>query len=636
MALKNIFSNKMLFGPYIAMSTVMISLFYLLLMLIEQTTAARGVVFQGLNFLLMVGVFICFLICFLVVLYVNAFLIKQRTQELGLYNIIGVEKKSLVLLVSLETFIVFLLSFALGIGVGLLLSKLIYLLMLQLIRISTPLIFNLNVGSIYITFFVFLCIFIAAILRTAFQMRKFKPIEILREKDKGEESPKFKLLSTLSGLACLGVGYYIAVTTESPFKALSQFFLAAFLVVIGTNLLFSSISIAVLKYLQSKRKIYYKSSNMLSISTMLFRMKKNARGLSSICILSTMLLISFSTTLALNINIDSLIRNRYRFDVEYFFDTHNLDSSSLTKQVLEIAEKHNVVANEFHTKKFYSTYGVTEDEVYNFDTKYTYGDEGGYFEFVPKSYFTELTGTELDIPTGEGYLLSRFPAETLRFISKGKEYSIPLQKVDDKDAKKFSSMDHSLIESRMVFLNDIDELASAFNEKNEKAYFQFNLVGEEKNKIAVLKELQIDAYREDAITSREELYALYGSLFFVGLYVSIIFLLASLLIIYYKQITEGIEDKERFKTLLRIGMEKKEVRKLIKKQIIYVFFLPLLFAVVHLSFAFPMLYRLLILLNFTQISLLLLSCAITVGLYFIVYVIMYKLTSRTYYKVVNQ
>lgn len=636
MALKNIFSNKMLFGPYVAMSTVMISLFYLLLMLIGQMTEAGGSLFKNLSVLLMIGIFVCFLICFLVVLYVNAFLIKQRTQELGLYSIIGVEKKSLVLLVSLETFIVFLLSFLLGITAGLLLSKLIYLLMLQIIRISTPLVFSLNIHNVYTTFFVFLGIFICAILRTAFQMRKFKPIEILREKDKGEEAPKFKLLSTLIGLACLGAGYYIALTTKSPFHALKQFFLAAFLVVVGTNLLFSSILITALKYLQSNRKIYYKNSNMLSISTMLFRMKKNARGLSSICILSTMLLVSFSTTLALNFNIDSLIRNRYRFDVEYSFNTHDVDSKALEKQVLELAAKHNVVADAFNTKQFYASYASRENGVYNFDKDYQYGEEGGYFEFLPKGYFTELTGQELEIPDGSGYLLSRFPAETLVFTANGKEYSIELQKVSNEAAKKFSSLDYNLLESYMIFLNDIQEVAEAFDTKEQKTCFQFNLSGEEKNKIAVLNELQIDGRREDAITTREEFFTMYGSLFFVGLYVSIIFLLASLLIIYYKQITEGIEDKERFRTLIRIGMEKKEVRKLIKKQSIYVFFLPLLFAIVHLAFAFPMLSRLLIALNFTQWSLLLLSCALVVGLYFVVYVIMYKVTSRAYYRVVNQ
>lgn len=636
LALRNIFSNKLLFRPYIAMSTVMVSLFFLLQTLITQLKATDSSILKQLPIVLNVGVFVCIITCFLVMIYISSFLIKQRTHELGLYSVIGVEKGSLILLISLENFLVFLFSTTAGLALGLLFAKLIYLLMLQIIRISDPIPFLITWQNVTYTVLVFLVIYGVSILLTALRMRKLNPIDILREKQKGEKAPKLNLLKSLAGLASLGAGYYIAIHSGNPLKAFSLFLVAAMLVAGGTELLFSSVSVAVLKYLQSRPKIYYKNSNLVTISTMLFRMQKNAKGLTSICILSTMLLVSFATTLALNFNIDGLIRNRYSYEAEYTYNQPDIDTAALTAKVQEAAAAHSVVAKDFSSIKDTMFFTTWKNDAYELTHGEGFSIADPMLHFVLASDFAALTGTEVNLPEGSALTLNSELKDSITLRGKGTEVRYHLLQADAESIKKFTRYNHYVVDIKTLIIRSYDEISKIVDMSEVRSIFRFNMEGTRENKLATLNALDIGGRREDAITVREEFYSIYGSLFFVGLYVSIIFLMASLLVIYYKQVTEGIEDKGRFRTLIKVGVEAREVKKMIKQQIIYVFFLPLLMAIIHLLFATPILSKLLVLLNFTNNSQLYLSCAAVSAVYFLIYCVMYKLTSRAYYHVIKQ
>ncbi len=635
LALRNIFSNGLLFRPYIAMSTIMIALFFLLQTLVTQIYAANSSSLNNLAIILNVGIIVCCITCLLVVQFINSFLIKQRTNELGLYSVIGVEKKSLIALIALETVLVFCISLLLGLVLGLLFAKLVYLIMIQIIRISTGIPFLISMESILYTIGTFLLIFIATVILTSVKMSRLNPIDIIREKEKGERAPKFRLLHTVSGIALLGIGYSIAISVKNPLQAFQQFFIASFLIIIGTQFLFSSVSIAVLKYLQSKRNIYYKNSNMISISTMLFRMKKNARGLTSICILSTMLLVSFSTTLALNMNIDALIRNRFAYDVEYTYKARSIDAEANTAIVNAEAAKHNVVAKDFNTTTALTMFSLLEDNTYAIQRNYSFGENSRYIQIMELGEINRHFGAHLELAANTAYIVSKTPMDSIALQGNEQTLQYALIPLGTEYTKDMPSYDYMIVETITLVVNSFDELANITDIADIKTLYRFNLEGKQEDKMDFLHTVSLDAAREDSITSKDDMFGMYGSLFFIGLYVSIIFLIASLLVIYYKQITEGIEDRERFRTLLNIGVEKKEVKKMIKQQIIYIFFLPLLLAIVHLGFATPILSRLLVLLNFRDMSLLLGSCAIVAAVYFILYILMYKITSRAYYKVIQ-
>lgn len=672
LAKNNIKKNKNTFIPFGISCGTMIALFYMLLAITDQIEAGQFYGAESMKTVLNLGVWICGLFSIGVIFYTNSFLMKKRTKELGLYSVLGLEKKHIGKVLFCEIGIIGIISVLTGLLAGVLLSKFMYLVLLNMMHLDTLLSFGVGIFAMKITVLLFAGIFLIVIVFNYFKLIFIKPIELLRGDNVGEREPKAKWLSAIVGGICLFIGYYIAVTTDKPLAAMNIFFVAVLFVIAGTYLIFMSGSIAILKILKKNKKYYYHRTHFITISGMMYRMKQNAAGLSNICILSTMVLVVISTTVALYLGIDDELRNRYPKDVmatTIYDGKEDRDPNYLASYdpqlVLDTvdaqAQKYKVSVVDL--KGYYSigTVGTMKEGVFSGEN--TSMSEMSILEILTIEDYMKISGQSAgdlkdELTSDEVYLYSKNgegkEGETVTIG--GKTFTIKGLLKEEELGNSSDFMVTFGYDYQVVIVNNIDNLVtiskgltrvtSAGDKMEIPVHYncEFNLSGELQDKkdfsanfrdslngagIARVEKV------ENIFTVRQEFLSIYSSLFFIGIFIGTLFLLTTVLIIYYKQISEGYDDRKRFQIMEKVGMSKEEVKKVIKNQILTVFFLPILLAIIHIAFAFNIIKRILALLNLTNVSLFI-GCTVGAVLVFLViYGIVYTLTARAYYKIVN-
>ena len=660
LAISNIKRNKGTYIPYMITCICCIAMTYMMFFVTQSKDLSVQVPDSAMvTSIMFLGIAVIYIFSFIFLLYSNSFVMKRRQKEIGLYNILGLEKGHIMKMMAVETLFTSVISIIGGIVTGILGSKLALLLLLKIMHVPAQLGFYVCVPGIAVCAVLFLPVVIVTLFRNVHRVRLSQPIELLRSGNTGEREPKAKWLMALLGFICLGSGYYIAVTTKSPVTALGLFFAAVLLVMAGTYLLFTAGSIAVLKMMRWKKGFYYKIKNFTSISGMIYRMKQNAMGLASICILSTGVLLMLSTTVSLNMGIEDSLSDMFPYDAGFTFNNVTFEEvPRLRKAFDEAVEKEKVPYEEKVTQVILDisiARNGNEMEILTRDTAASANVE--YLTVVPEEEYEKISGKTVELK----------PGEILAFQENGGKGNIALNGVDYKvkewleEKPTYDRGNNIFYKTTIVVtkedLQKMDALQKELAGKDRgylKLEFGIYIEGGKEADIKYGNLLQEDlAPLADTLQAedgdmtpwfryniREEhyssFYTLNGGLLFLGIFLGFIFLVGAGMIIYYKQMSEGYEDKERFEIMQKVGMSRKEVKSAIRRQILMVFFLPLLMAVLHIIMAFPMISRLLGLLGMMNTELYILCTAGTIVVFAVIYAAIYMCTAKSYYKIVER
>ena len=604
--------------------------------------------------ILSLGIYVITVFAVIFLFYTNSFLIKRRKREFGLFNILGMEKKHLSIVIALESMIVFLVSMVLGIGIGILLDKAFYLLIAKMLNASIALGFYISYQSIVNSIILFLIIFVLMYLFSLIQINLSNPIELLHGDQHGEKEPKTKWLLALIGLICLGTGYYMSVSIQDPVTAFAFFMVAVILVVIGTYMLFTAGSIVILKLLRKNKRYYYKTNHFISVSNMIYRMKQNAVGLGNICILSTMVLVMLSTTISLWVGMNDIIETRFPRDITVSINSVDSNQALYTIDDMNYAIEQAGIQTD--DELVYRTLSVS---AINKGNTYTFGNENASLQDISNVvvlYFITLD----DYNRTEGTNVSLAPDEVLVFPS-GKQFDhktidiasntfkvkgiLDSIKADSNYSANLQNSMFVVVDSMdtLFMIDDLQKQAYGDNASYIHTSYDFNLSKSEEMSVKEATDALIANYPGDTTYmmvdtqegNYEDLLSLYASFLFIGIFLSFLFIMATVLIMYYKQITEGYEDKKRFEIMQKVGLNKREVKKTINSQVLTVFFLPLVVAAIHIVFAFPMIEKMLRLLYLDNTNLYIMTTVICFGVFALVYVLIYFLTSKVYYGIVR-
>lgn len=651
LAINNMKKNSKTYIPYILTCIGTIMMFYNMCFLavakdigsVSDSGSIRYILFLGA---IVIGIFSCIFL-----FYTNSFLIKRRKKEFGLFNVLGMEKKHVAKIMFYETVFTAVVSLAVGLAAGILLSKLMILLLFKLISFEATFGFEIPVKAVLSAVALFCGIFLINLIYNIGQVHLSNPAELLRGGNVGEKEPKTKWLMTIIGAASLGMGYYIAVTTKSPLAALNLFFVAVILVIIGTYCLFTSGSIAALKMLRRNKKYYYRPKNFISVSGMMYRMKQNAAGLANICILSTCVIIMISSTISLYIGMEDALRTRFpRNIIVDASDVSDEQAESLDNLIEVETSKFNLNmknAVRYRAMSFATLQKGSNFKQYDYDF-YSSEDDVAMLVFITQDEYNKAENKSVSLKNGEALVYTSrgdIPGSTLNI--NGYELSIKERLSSLSSAEIMSDM---FTDNYFVIVDSIDTIEQAYrslgtdeDEMEELSYiygFDVDVDGEvQMNLINILNdgvdELDVTGRAEGPASDRAIVYSLYGGLFFLGIFLGLLFIMATVLIIYYKQIAEGYDDKERFEIMQKVGMSREEVRHAIKSQVLTVFFLPLITAVIHIAFAFNVITRLLAIFNLTNVPLFALCTFATIIVFAMFYSIVYVFTAKTYYKIVS-
>lgn len=645
LALVNLLRNGRYYGPYLLSCGGTAAMFYILRYLTESdiVSSVRGGAY--LRSLMYLGCIVVALFSVVLLLYANSFVMKRRQRELGLYNILGLEKRHIALLCLWETLYCALAAIAGGIAAGILFSKLTLLLLLQIARLPVEFGFEISVPAIFSAASLFAVLFALTLVCNLFRVGRGRPVELLHSEAQGEREPRTRRLLVVLGLMTLGGGYFLSWKVQNPTEALVLFFLAVVLVMIGTYCLFAAGSVAVLKALRANPGYYYQTRHFTAVAGLLHRMKQNAVGLANICILSTMVLVTVSTTVSLYTGMESSLDQMFPHDVDIIqYLTDRGDEEALLTQEELIAQ----------VERNLSAAGRKAEQI----QWYTRTDTVGYYSGNTFSLnFQEGISTRLELLTAEAYgrLTGRAAAlEPDQVLVQTKNLTLPATfyienlpfhvagTVADFPRRNTTALVSG--QSADVFLVVADESvisaigAQSRNGLDREFRIQMDLDGTDAQKLACVDLLLNGTGGGTAFNSRQDnaanLYAMYGGFLFLGIFLGLLFLLATALIIYYKQISEGYEDQRRYTILQQVGMTDREVRSSIHSQILLVFFLPLVTAGIHTAAAYPMVSKLLALFQLTSTGHYALCTAGTFAVFCAVYALVYGLTARAYRRIV--
>ena len=668
LSVNGIKKNKKLYLPYLITCICMVMMFYLIDYLAVSPQFAQIKGGDTMQMILGFGSGVIAIFSLILLYYTNSFLIRRRQREFGLYHILGMGKIDLVKIMVFENLIISVVTIAGGIVGGILFSKLGELLAAKILGSNAGLSMKISVPALVATALLFLAIFALIMLRMIVSVYRLKPVELLKSEKTGEKPPKANWIFAVIGLLLLGVAYYLSLTIKDPLVAMVWFMVAVVLVILATYLLFIAGSVAFCKMMQKKKGYYYKTNHFISISSMIYRMKRNGAGLASICILSTMVLVMVSSTTSLYLSMEHGLNLRYPKSVliemytkpdqtEEMKETQNGQIVDLVQNVLK---EHNQTAENPENYRMLTVSGiVSKNEIY-FNPENAPGVNGvNTFDHLkmiyalPMEEYNRIMGTNLELASGEAYLYTKdsdFAYDQIMVENSG-TWSIKgyLDKMIS-NGNDVSNMNSSLY-LVVPGLEDIKALEEGnVSGSYEKWYYNFDLSCGDEEQIKIQNEIEekINALAEqesDSIffgvstdsraASRADYQALYGGLFFLGILLGVVFILGMVLIIYYKQITEGYEDQERFQILMKVGMTPKEVRQTINSQVMTVFFLPLVVAGIHTAFAFPMIEKMVQLLAFTDRKFLILVTVCSYLVFALFYIIVYLVTSKQYYKIVS-
>ena len=648
LAFTNLKGNRRVYLPYLLSSVGIIMMFYSINALGQGID--QGALYGGTTVASMMGlgVFVIGLFAVLFLFYTNSFIIKRRKKELGLYNILGMEKRHIAHILFRETLLIAVCSLALGLGLGIVFSRVLFWLLGLLLGTNLAVAFVIPVSAITSTLGLFGLIFLLTLCYNLLQVKLSKPIELLHGGETGEREPKAHWFLAVLGALLLGTGYTMAVTIQDPLSALVFFFVAVILVILGTYLLFITGITAMLKLLKKNKRFYYKTNHFTALSGMLFRMKQNAAGLASICVLFTALLVTVSTTFSLYTSMDGLLRARYPRNVLVSVYDANQEAKDMVRSA--VAEKSQELGLTLENVVDREGWNITTARVG--DTLHTQEVPSEAYAVVnifTQREYQRFSGQQVDLAENQVLFFdpaNTFPGgDTLHIDDKTYEI-VPSDYVmpEASTLAQIYEMYYLVVREEAVVENI---LAPSGSDTFPVYSYDFDVAGGDPEDIAALREalgtvdfsgpgVEYEALLfEDSATSRQSFMELYGGLFFLGLFLGVLFLLGTALIIYYKQVSEGYDDARRFNIMQKVGMSHKEVKQSIHSQILLVFFLPLVMAVLHLAFAFPMLEKILLVMGLANTQLILLSTLGCVAVFAVAYLIIYALTARTYYNIVE-
>lgn len=667
LALTGIKKNKKLYLPYILSCIGMVMMSYIMQSLSYSPMLLEMRGGNDMQFILSLGKFVIAVFALIFLLYTNSFLIRRRYKEFGLYNILGMDKYGISRVVLWESLLVSVISLTGGIGIGVLFSKFAELGLLRAIKADIDYSFTVSSEAIIFTLFIFITIFVLLTLKSVIGVLRCRPLELLRSENTGEKPPKGNIVIAIIGLIILAVAYYIALTIKSPLTVIFLFFIAVIMVIVATYILFITGSVALCKLLKKNKNYYYKKKHFVSVSSMTYRMKRNGAGLASICILSTMVLVMISSTSSLYFGANDAISARYPREIEFSVNIHDIgklndeNTEKIKEEYEKVFAKHNFVPKNVYNFSYAETAGLIDGKKINTDSGFNsisvnYDNVRSIY-FISVADYNRVKGTNYSLSSGEALIhTSRctYEYDTLSIED------INLNIVGKIDKYVDIGLSYAVISPTiMLVISDYDELlpisglVDSFGEKilSLKYYYGFDAGVPDEEASEIYYDLSsvighIDFLKDPdgsgysywsscVADEKNNFFMAYGGLFFLGIMLSIIFVFAATMIIYYKQISEGYEDASRFDIMQKVGMTKKDIKKSINSQILTVFFMPLGFAVLHLAFSFPMVSKILVLFGITNTPFQILVTAISVLAFALFYVIIYKVTSNAYYSIVS-
>ena len=634
LAVTNLKNNRKTYVPYIFTGVLTVMMFYI----IDALSRGKGITQNTLKICLQyaTGVIIVFAVIFL--FYTNSFLIKRRKKEIGVYNILGMGKRHIARMMAVETILTAGISILGGLVFGIIFGKLMYLLLLKILHNSVDMQFSVNGTAIVQTVILFAGIFLLTYLYNILQIQLVNPVELLHGGNQGEKEPKSRWLLVIVGVAALGNGYWIALTTEAPLEALLKFFVAVVCVIIGTYALFIAGSIVVLKILRKNKAYYYNPKHFTSVSGMIYRMKQNGAGLANICVLSTMVLVMVSITVSLYAGMEDILDSRFPRDVSIVCNEADTNKEeTLQRLIKEQCEKAGVKITDRVRYRYGSMNAVLKGNNLEKVEQYYPDNHFYYVEMITQEEYNRIEKKNVSLKE----------QEILTYTTNGKcgkkQINIAGQNYQvKKELSEMTSQPKSTAEMYntlyIIFANaEQIERIEPFSYADK-----FNLKGDDGKQKEALEQIQNEFYEkipdgmmESRMLSRSSFYELYGGLFFIGIYLGSMFIMATVLIIYYKQISEGYDDRERYQIMQKVGMSKKEVKRSIRSQVLSVFFLPLIVAVIHVAVAFKVMTKILGVLNLTNVSLFAVCTIITIAVFAVFYIIVYSITAKEYYRIVN-
>lgn len=664
LAKQNIRNNKSTYIPYMITCIFCIAMIYMMEFLRDCPTLDQAVrQADEVRMIVFTGEIVVEIFCIIFLIYSNSFLMKRRQKEIGLYNILGMERNHIGIVMFLETIITSIGSLAGGIAAGIIGSKLALLLLLKLLHIPSVLGFYISVKGIFTCLFMFGIIFLMILFLNLAKIHLSRPVELLRGNNTGEKEPAAKWLMALIGFICLGAGYYLAVTTESPIKAITIFLLAVILVMAGTYLLFTAGSIVILKFLRRRKSFYYRTGNFISISGMLYRMKQNAIGLASICILSTGVLLMISMTVSIYFGMNDIMLNRYPYDVDMSVTSISEEECQTAIEAFEKAIADNKVPVEKSVEEIYLDIVCSKngDQILIKPANtIRNSDSVLVLSLLNQAEYERLTGISANLNDGE--IFAWYPSTVQKDSVTVDEKEFTVKKWMDKNP--LTCGEDAVSDNAVLVVTDED--FKKFDEMRTEMYkvvssapagedltlhLGLDITGSETEKIEFgtpVMETVKDLKKSGGLSENawiisgirqqeyESYYADNGSLLFIGIFLGSLFLMGTAMIIYYKQISEGYEDQKRFEIMQKVGLSRREVRSSVRRQILMVFFLPLLMAMLHITMAFPMIRRLLLLFGMTNTKLFIGCTAGTVLIFAVVYGVIYLVTARSYYHIVER
>ena len=659
LAADTIRKNGKLYIPYIISCVGMVMMYFIIHSLSCSPLIVGMPHGSNITMALSLGKFVILVFSAIFLLYTNSFLIRRRDKEFGLYNVLGMNKRDIAKVLFYESFYISLISLVLGIGLGALFTKVFELILLNFTRSEVSFNFTFSTQALIFTVGFYILVFFILFVKSLFKISISNPLDMLKSETAGEKPPKANWAFALVGFILLAVAYYLAVSITNPIDALIWFFVAVILVIIATYILFMAGSVAICKLLQKNEKYYYKKNHFISVSSMAYRMKRNGAGLASICVLCTMVLVMLSSTVSLYAGSEDILADRYPRDnmVEILFtdkaDLADEKLDAVRKSYKVEADKANVTMENVMDYRYAFITGLVSDGKTDVDVDSKMGAINGYknlraLMFMTVDDYNKAMGTNIKLNDGEAMTY------TIRC-----KYNDETFQMDDTALKIVGELDEypaipdasvNVVASICFVINDLDELKSLdekYDYTGSKSLlykwmyaYDVDLEPDAAYEMVLEQTRHIDLESGSMSCSskgveRTDYYTTFGGFLFLGGLLSIIFIAAAALIIYYKQISEGYEDQKRFEIMQNVGMTKGEIKKSINSQVLTVFFLPILFAGVHLCFSFPFLWKILILFGFSnKIFLILVTFGVFV-VFSLIYAAIYKITARIYYNIVS-
>lgn len=655
LAVSNLIKNRKLYYPFaltVLLAVTVTYLFYSLTFNPKIAEIRGGTTIQAtLGF----GMFVVTLASAIIVLYANSFVMKNRSKELGIYGMLGLEKRHLISMTFKELVVFGILTVGAGIGIGALFDKLIFAFLLKLMKLKVELVATFQMNVVIAVLVVFGLIFLGLMFLNALRIARMNALQLSREKASGEKRGRFLPLQTILGSISLGIGYYLALTVTDPLTALTTFFLAVLLVIFGTYLLFNAGITVFLQILKKNKKYYYQPNNLISVSNLIFRMKKNAVGLATIAILSTMVLVTMSAATSIFNASESFkkVMNPHDFGIT----GKNVEKEDLDKLLSQFASDKGYSVKEKEVLR-YSNFGIANQE----GTKLTIFEKGQnrvqpktvFMVFDQKDY-ENMTGQKLSLSGNEVGLFAKNDGLKGQKALTLNNHQFSVKEEFNKDfivnhvPNQFNILttdyNYLVVPDLQAFLDQFPD--SAIYNQFYGGMNVINVSEEEQLKVAEEYEKYLNQFNAQLDTEGSYVYgsnladassqmsALFGGVFFIGIFLSIIFMVGTVLVIYYKQISEGYEDRERFIILQKVGLDQKQIKQTINKQVLTVFFLPLLFAFIHLAFAYHMLSLILKVIGVIDTNMMLIVTLSICAIFLIAYVLIFMITSRSYRKIVQ-